>query len=374
MAFWRRQGDPRGRKPWFGYWWVWLLILGGLSGCEQPAVDPRVIVAPVKVQTVQLAQSSPQVSFPAVAAAADKSRLSFRIPGEVIRIHINPGEKVKAGQLLAQLDPTDYKLAVDDAQAKYDVADSQYRRSAKLVKRGFLSQSQFDELKAQRRIALAQLSLNKLRLTFTELRAPFDGVISRIPAEAFENVQAGQGIMNIHRTDRVDIIIQAPDMIYSQSTAVEVQASKPGAQVILNDRTAYQAYLKEFTTEPDPELGSFLVTLTMPMPPQQFILDGMPVEVRADAQKLNIYQQNEAVIPIEAIFNQDGDPIGRENKFVWVVDAERQVAKRRVVIDKLVPQGARLRAGLEAGEQIVVAGGNRLQEGQQISIVGSEAE
>ncbi|UXI02837.1 efflux RND transporter periplasmic adaptor subunit [Photobacterium sp. TY1-4] len=345
-----------------------------LNGCGQQGVEARVVVAPVKVQSVQLAQSSPQLSFPAVAAAADKSRLSFRIPGEVTRIHINPGEKVKAGQLLAQLDTTDYRLAVDDAQAKYDVADSQYRRSAKLVKRGFLSQSQFDELKAQRRIALAQLNLNKLRLTFTELRAPFDGVISRIPVEQFENVQAGQGIMNIHRMDWVDIIIQAPDMIYSQSTAVEVQQSKPGAQVILSDGAAYQARLKEFTTEPDPELGSFLVTLTMPMPPQQFILDGMPVEVRADAQKLKIYQHNEVVIPIEAVFNQDGDPLSSENKFVWVVGDENRVAKRRVVFDKVIPQGARLRAGVEAGEQIVVAGGNRLQDGQQVSIVDSEAE
>ncbi|MEJ2762459.1 efflux RND transporter periplasmic adaptor subunit [Photobacterium sp. MCCC 1A19761] len=345
-----------------------------LNGCGQQAVEARVVVAPVKVQSVQLAQSSPQLSFPAVAAAADKSRLSFRIPGEVTRIHIKPGEKVKAGQLLAQLDTTDYRLAVDDAQAKYDVADSQYRRSATLVKRGFLSQSQFDELKAQRRIALAHLNLNKLRLTFTELRAPFDGVISRIPVEQFENVQAGQGIMNIHRMDWVDIIIQAPDMIYSQSTAVEVQQSKPGAQVILSDGTAYEARLKEFTTEPDPELGSFLVTLTMPMPPQQFILDGMPVEVRADAQKLKIYQQNEVVIPIEAVFNQDGDPLSPENKFVWVVGDENRVAKRRVVFDKVIPQGARLRAGVEAGEQIVVAGGNHLQDGQQVSIVDSEAE
>lgn len=125
-------------------------VLGGtilLAGCEKPAVEPRTIVAPVSVAEVRMAESAPQLTFPAVAAAADKSSLSFRVQGEVSFIAVRPGDQVKKGQLLARLDPIDYKLEVDDAQAKFNVADSQYRRSAKLVKQGFLPQSQFDELK-----------------------------------------------------------------------------------------------------------------------------------------------------------------------------------------------------------------------------------
>lgn len=207
------------------------------------------------------------------------------------RIAVGPSDFVKKGQLLAELDPTDYQLEVDDAQAKYNVADSQYRRSAKLVDKGFLAQSQFDELRAQRKIAQARLKLAKLNLTFTKLTAPFDGVISRVPIEQFENVQVGQQVMNIHSTKMVDILIQAPDLIYSQSSAVDIEKSQPGARVVMTDGTEYKALLKEFTTEPDPESGSFLVTLTMPMPEGRFILDGMAVEVRADAQKLKIYKK-----------------------------------------------------------------------------------
>lgn len=344
----------------------------GLTGCEKPAVEERVIVAPVAVATVQMAESAPQLTFPAVAAAANKSSLSFRVQGEISRISVRPGDRVKKGQLLARLDPVDYTLEVDDARAKFNVADSQYRRSAKLVKQGFLPQSQFDELKAQRRIAKARLDLAKLNLTFTELRAPFDGVISRVPVEQFENMQVGQTVMNLHLTDAVDVIIQAPDMIYSQSTAVEVQDSAPGARIVLEDGTEYNARLKEFTTEPDPELGSFLVTLTMPMPKDRFILDGMAVEVKADAQKLKIYRRDEPVIPLEAIFNEDGDDLEKANKFVWVVGNDNTVSKRKVVTDKVVPQGVRLLSGLQANEVIVVEGANRLHEGQQVRIVNKE--
>ncbi|MDV5171571.1 efflux RND transporter periplasmic adaptor subunit [Photobacterium rosenbergii] len=351
-------------------------VLGGvmvLAGCEKAAVEPRTVVAPVSVAEVRMAQAAPQLTFPAVAAAADKSSLSFRVQGEVSFIAVRPGDQVKKGQLLARLDPTDYKLEVDDAQAKFNVADSQYRRSAKLVKQGFLPQSQFDELKAQRRIAKARLDYAKLNLTFTELKAPFAGVVSRVPVEQFENVQAGQLVMNLHLADQVDILIQAPDMIYSQSTAIEMEESHPGATILLEDGTEYKAFLKEFTTEPDPSLGSFLVTLTMPMPEDRFILDGMAVEVKADAQKLKVYRQGEPVIPLEAIFNEDGDELNMDNKFVWVVNDDNTVTKRKVVTDKVVPEGVRLLEGLEAGEHIVIEGANRLREGQSVTIVDKEA-
>ncbi|RWX55407.1 efflux RND transporter periplasmic adaptor subunit [Photobacterium chitinilyticum] len=345
-----------------------------LQGCEKPAVEERQVVQPVSVDVVALAEAAPQLTFPAVAAAADKSSLSFRIQGEVTRIAVGPSDFVKKGQLLAELDPTDYQLEVDDAQAKYNVADSQYRRSAKLVDKGFLAQSQFDELRAQRKIAQARLKLAKLNLTFTKLTAPFDGVISRVPIEQFENVQVGQQVMNIHSTKMVDILIQAPDLIYSRSSAVDIEKSQPGARVVMSDGTEYKALLKEFTTEPEPESGSFLVTLTMPMPKGRFILDGMAVEVRADAQKLKIYKKGEPVIPLEAIFNEDGDDLSRTEKFVWVVNDNKTVTKRRVATNKVVPEGVRLLAGLDEGEIIVVAGGNRLREGQQVKVIAKEAE
>jgi len=339
-----------------------------LQGCEKAIVEPRQKVQLVKVETVQLAADTARLSFPAVAVAADKSNLSFRLQGEVTSVRVRPGDKVSAGQVLAQLDPTYYRLEVDDAKAEYAIADSQYRRSSKLVDQGYIAPSQFDELKAQRRIAKARLDIATLNLSFTELKAPFSGVISHVPIQQFENVQVGQQVMNIHSSTTVDIQLQAPDIIYSKSSAVEVEASRPGAKVITADGMEYKAHLKEFTTEPDPQVGSFVITLTMPMPADRFILDGMAVEVRADAQKLKIYKANEPFIPLEAILNEDGDDLNSTQKFVWVVNSDNTVVKRQIITDKVVNEGVRLSSGLAVGEKIVVAGGNRLREGQSVKI------
>jgi RND family efflux transporter MFP subunit len=352
---------------------VALITLASLQACVKPVVEPRQKVQLVKIDTVKLAKEAPQLTFPAVAVAADKSTLSFRLQGEVIRIMIQPGDRVTKGQLLAQLDHTDYQLEVDDAQAQYNVANSQYRRSAKLVGKGYIAPSEIDELKAKRRIAKARLDISKLNLTFTQLTAPFEGVVSYVPIKQFENVTIGQQVMNMHSTETVNIQLQAPDLIYSQSSAVDIEATKPGAKIITADGAEYDATLKEFTTEPDPDAGSFIVTLTMPMPKDKLILDGMAVSVRADAQKLNIYKKNEPFIPFEAIFNEDGDDLASTEKFVWIVNDNNTVSKRQIVTDKLVAEGVRLHSGLAAGEKIIVAGGNRLREGQSIEIINSEA-
>lgn len=340
-----------------------------LQGCEKPLIEPRQKVQLVKVKTVQLAEDTARLSFPAVAVAADKSSLSFRLQGEVTAVTVRPGDQVAEGQVLAQIDPTYYRLELDDAKAEYAIADSQYRRSAKLVDQGYIAPSQFDELKAQRRIAKARLDIAKLNLSFTELKAPFAGVISHIPIQQFENVQVGQQVMNIHSSTTVDVQLQAPDIIYSKTTAPQVEASKPGAKIITADGSEYDARLKEFTTEPDPEVGSFVITLTMPMPKDRFILDGMAVEVRADAQKLKIYKRNEPFIPLEAILNEDGDDLNMTQKFVWVVNNDNTVSKRQIITDKVVNNGVRLLSGLAVGDVIVVAGGNRLREGQSIKII-----
>ncbi|QFI37265.1 efflux RND transporter periplasmic adaptor subunit [Moritella marina ATCC 15381] len=344
-------------------------VITALQGCDKPIIEPRQKVQLVEVTTVQLAEDSARLSFPAVAVAADKSSLSFRLQGEVTKVTVRPGDQVVAGQLLAQLDPTYYRLEVDDAKAEYAIADSQYRRSAKLVDQGYIAPSQFDELKAQRRIAKARLDIAQLNLSFTELKAPFSGIISHVPIQQFENVQVGQQVMNIHSSTTVDIQLQAPDIIYSKSSATEIEDSKPGAKIITADGHEYDAHLKEFTTEPDPEVGSFVITLTMPMPADRFILDGMAVEVRADAQKLKIYKQDEPFIPFEAIINEDGDDLNLTQKFVWVVNSDNTVSKRLIVTEKVVNNGVRLSAGLTVGEKVVIAGGNRLREGQSVKIL-----
>ena len=347
-----------------------LVMLAGCGG-EPQYVDfgtPKVKVVDLSSQSVV----EDRLYFPAVANAAERSHLSFRVAGEISRLYVKEGDQLKQGDLIAELDPTDYQLAVDNASARYSVVDSQYKRSKPLVDKGLLAKSQFDEIAANRQIAYAELELAKLRLSFTKLHAPVDGIISRVNADQFENIQVGQQVVNIHSIDSVEVLIQLPDRLYTNQPN-QATLSKIQAVVKVPSGNQYSARIKEFTTEPDPATGTFTVTLSMPMPEQEYILDGMPVEVTSKGEDVGLKLNLGVQIPIEAIFNGDGDDLDKENKYVWRLNSDSTVTKQQVIVGKASKDLVQILDGLNQDQTVVVAGLSRLREGMQVQVIKQEA-
>lgn len=113
---------------------VSILVLAAIiSGCSKPEVGTREEVPKVRVTEIGKTELKNSLYFPALAMAADRSHLSFRVAGEISSIDLKEGDFVKKGDVLAALEPTDYQLAVDNAQARFGVIDSQFRRSSPLV-------------------------------------------------------------------------------------------------------------------------------------------------------------------------------------------------------------------------------------------------
>ncbi|CAH0525719.1 efflux RND transporter periplasmic adaptor subunit [Vibrio hippocampi] len=349
------------------------VVVLALVGCETAPVEPRNEVPKVKVANISTQDLKSQLYFPAIARAADRSQLSFRVNGEISVIDLNEGDFVKKGQVLAKLDPTDYQLDVDNAQASFNVVDSQYRRSSPLVAKGLLAQSQFDEIAAQRAYARAELDLAKLRLSYTQLIAPVDGVISRVSAEQFENVKIGQQVVNIHSIEAVEIVLQLPDS-YSLNQPHDDKNGGITAVVRVPSGNEYTAYLKEFTTEPDPALGTYTATLAMPMPEDEFVLDGMAVDVTSAAADVGLKLNTGVNAPIEAVFNQDGDSLNSHEKYVWVLNQDNTVSKQKVVTGKVTSARIQIIDGLSQQQPIVVAGLSRLREGIEVEVISQEAK
>jgi RND family efflux transporter MFP subunit len=350
-----------------------LLIGATLVGCSKPEVGERNEAPKVRVAEIGRTELKSRLYFPALASAADRSHLSFRVAGEINSIDLKEGDFVNRGDVLAALEPTDYQLAVDNAQARYNVINSQYRRSSPLVKKGLLAQSQFDEIAAQRAYARAELDLAKLRLSFTELKAPVDGIISRVSAEKFENVQIGQQVVNIHSVEEVEVVVQMPDS-FSLNQPKHKDVTDIEALVRVPSGNEYTASLKEFTTEPDPALGTFTATLVLPMPENEFILDGMAVDVTSKAKDVGINFGVGVSVPIEAVFNQDGDSLAANEKFVWVVNGDSTVTKQKVTTGKVSQSTIQILNGLEQSQQIVIAGIARLREGMKVEVLPQEAK
>lgn len=352
---------------------VALLCISVLIGCEREADYLDFGLPKVKVASVGSEFSGDSLFFPAVANAAERAHLSFRVAGEISQLNVKEGDKVAKGDVIAVLDPTDYQLDVDNASAKYTVVDSQYRRSKPLVDKGLLAKSQFDEIAANRQIALAELQLAKLRLSFTQLLAPVDGVISRVAVDQFENIQVGQQVVNIHSLDNVEVVIQLPDRLYARQPE-QAKLEKIDAVVRVPSGNEYSATIKEFTTEPDPSTGTFTVTLSMPMPEEEYILDGMAVEVTSRGENAGLNLSAGVQVPIEAIFNADGDALARSETFIWRLDDDGTVSKQAVVTGKATKTSVQILEGLEAGQQVVIAGLGKLTQGMQVEVIAKEAQ
>lgn len=337
-----------------------------LSGCERStgqADEPT--VRPVKLFTVNAGGSGVIRQFPAVAEPSENARLTFRVSGKLTQVLVRPGQTVGAGELLATLDNTDYALRLEQAKARFELAKTQYQRAERLLQQKLAPQSVFDEAKAQFQVAKADLKTSETALSYTELHAPFSGIISRQLVDNHENVAAQQPILELQLRDSVDIVIQVPeDVISNVKKDLDYQ---PEVVFDSHPQYRYRARVKEWDARPDPATNSYKVVFTMPNPQDFNLLSGMTANVIAEMDKVSRNETPVSYIPLSAIFSPPQQSIAGQEQFVWVYDASsQQVSRRQVWVGELTSAGLAITHGLTTGEQIVSAGVQHLTEGQQV--------
>lgn len=335
-----------------------------LTGCSKPDVDGEVATPSVVVLAIESQGEQTANYFPAIAKAADLTPISFRIGGEIMTLDVKDGQRVKEGDVLATLDDRDYVINVENAQASYDVVNSQFNRSQPLVEKELLAQSQFDEIRAKRAIAKAELDLAKLRLSFTKLVAPFDSVVSRLDVDNFQTVGPGEFLFNIHKIQNIEVLVQIPDQLVIGNLNPEVTVNP---QVKTASGNIYEADLKEFTSEPDPSTGTYTVTLTMPMPSEETILDGMALEVTNYASVDDFSMESMVLLPVEAVRSPDNMPIDSSGSHVWVLNDDNTVTKKQVSLGRFHLNEIEITEGVSVDDTVVIAGNAQLRDGMTVN-------
>lgn len=342
-----------------------LLIL--LTACSRSEPPPQAEVArPAKIFTVAGPNQLMLRSFPGEVQASDEANLAFRVRGRLVEFPANRGIEVNEGDLLAKLDPADYRAALNQAQAQYDLAVAQFDRAAELVDRQLVSQAEFDQREALMKVRQSDLTKAINNLDYTQLFAPFDGVVARRLAENFENVTAGQVVLILQTAKMVDVIVDVPESIVARVARVRTERPKEPVQVRFgstSERT-YTAMYKEHETNADPATLTFKVTFSLPVPDDLNVLPGMSATVTADLSKFFPGQAAATLVPIEAVFSAEDQPLDSDLRQVWVVDPETMRATRRdVKVGTLTSQSIAILEGLEPDEMIVAAGVNAVREG-----------
>ncbi len=340
------------------------VLAAALSACGRGEPPPPPEVArPVKVITLEAPSNTLERSFPGVVRAAERVELAFQVPGKLQELPAKQGNEVEKGELLAALDPRDYRSDLSAAQSNFIEAKSNYERGQELVKDGFISKVDFDRLKARFGTTRSELEKAKKALEDTRLIAPFAGRVARRYVENFQEVQAKEPVVSLQDVSVLEIVVNAPERLIARKQEVGSELLRITATFDTVPGQKFELTIKEFATEADPQTQTFEYVTVMPRPQGMNILPGMTGMVHAFRPGFGGPDLGALAIPaIAVVADNEGKP------FVWVVDRETNTVQRRDVETGDLTGAADIKivSGLEAGDTVAVAAVTQLREGMEI--------
>jgi RND family efflux transporter MFP subunit len=351
-----------------------LLLATVVSCAEQEEAAAPLPTRPVKTFVVDGGGADTMRTFPGRVDASQRAELSFRVPGRLQEILIKEGDRVEAGQVLARLDPTDYRLVYEDRKATFDNSKSNYDRAKELVADGNISRMDFDRMEASFRSSSAALSQAEKDLEYTVLKSPFRGRVAQRKVENFEEVQAKQTIFSLQNTNQLDIIIDVPESVVRMVRSIDEEHRSVSANDRVSVTRAYAVFEgrpnerfplkpKEIATKADAQTQTFRATFTMDSPGNFTVLPGMTTTVVLDLGELIDDQGIVKRVPVRAV---QGDSSLKPR--VWVLDPETMtVSGQAVTIGRMSGGMVEVTEGLAGGVEIVAVGAPYLAEGMKVS-------
>ncbi|NAZ97833.1 efflux RND transporter periplasmic adaptor subunit [Vibrio toranzoniae] len=332
-----------------------LLLAGYLAGCDKVQSEENVqVVKPVKLFKVPLQTDVGLDNFIAKIDATDRAALSFNVGGDIETFSVRMGQEVKKGQVLAVLDATDYRIAVDAAQAKFDLANSQYKQASELYSKKLVSTDYYDQAVNTFTAAQVELDQAKTNLGYTTLVAPFDGVVSMVFGKQYQLIAEKQPVLNILNHSEMDVTFSIPVSKLEDRSVQDLISSNMWVVMDSHRGIRIPTRFKEISTQPDEDTNSFQAVVSIKKPEDIKLLSGMTAQVEVEKSK----PDNGVGIVDSAWLNKQAD-----HGELWRYDPESQlISKVKVTLDN---QGNVI-DGLSSGDLIVEAGVGGLSDGQQV--------
>jgi RND family efflux transporter MFP subunit len=338
-----------------------------LTACEQkPEPD---VLRPVRSLVIETHLSGDLIALTGQLHARDETKLAFRLSGKLIQSSVNVGDRVKAGQILAQLDAATERHTRNAAQADHaaalallDQTTAAEKRFGTLLKEKAVSQAEYEEAVRQLKAAQAQVTATRaklnsaeVQLSYAELKADAIGVITAKGVELGEVVQAGQMVFVLAHQEGRDAVFDMPAQIIRDGMSLRQEID-----VWLADNPAIKTmgYVREISPQANPSTRTYPVKVGLEsLPPGMFL--GSTVVGRV---KLRAGTQIE--IPSSALMMRG------THSAVWVIDPHSYtVQKRDVEVARFHQNAVVIASGLESGERIVTAGAQSLHPGQRVTLL-----
>lgn len=355
-----------------------LALLGAatLAACGAEAPPAEAPLRPVRTLKVGSDSIAMDRTLAGVARAAVEARLSFRVGGTIERVGVAVGDRVPRGQWMARLDPTDFELRVEQAEASVAQArallrraGADYERVRALYENNNASKSELDagrasaeSAQAQVEAAEKQLEQARQQLAYATLSAPFAGAVAAVDVEVNENVRSGQQIFLLTGGESIEIETAVPEGLIRQvAVGQEVRVEFPA----LRGRE-FGGTVTEVGVAVTGSSATFDVVARLDGEVSE-VRSGMAAEITFPLERSG----DRLVVPAVSV-GED-----RQGRFVFVLEAESEgqgVVQRRAVTVGMPSEaltGIEILDGLSEGEVVVTAGVRRLSDGMRVRIEGA---
>ncbi|MEZ9904453.1 efflux RND transporter periplasmic adaptor subunit [Vibrio breoganii] len=336
-----------------------------LSACQQIESTPKLASKPQRsIQVVELKDPSFKSTkqFTGVVHSQEKAGVAFRVPGTINELLVNKGDSVKKGQTIARLDPHDYQVALEELEARMLEAKSAHKLAKAELAR--IEQAIEDDAIAgvnlDRAISGYERSLSAVKvvqkniqraedtLSYTELKAPFSGVIGSVNYEQHEQILPGIAVVSLQNNDELEVDIDVPENLIH-----EFKSDQPVQVTWYQAKEPLLATVSEIATEPHLIKQTYTVTMTLDKP-SDVIFPGKSVTVLANLSLVD----SSYCVPYSAL-------LGNKNDMRVHVVEEGIIAPRSVDLDSIDANTACIKGDFSTGDQVVISGTHYLEEGDK---------
>jgi len=335
-----------------------LIAILGLSACGDGAdIKTAADAAPVRVATVETASSAEALRAVGIVTPVDEVRLAFKTGGVIQAIHVEQGDRVRRGQLLATLADDEVAAAVAQAQAIADKSARDLARGQALFADEVATREQVEDLETARSVAAAGLRTALFNARHARIEAPGDGIVQRRLAEPDELVAAGQPVLVIGNTGGGWIVRAA----LSDRDVVRVKAGT-AAEVTLDafPGRKFAATVTEIAAAADPQTGTYELKLAIDPQGEHFVQGLVAKVVIADQGAAGV-----PVVPVTALLEADG-----RAAVVYVVAEGGHARRVAVQTGRLLGERIEIVMGLSPGDRVVTEGAAWLNDNDAVRVLG----
>ncbi len=284
--------------------------------------------------------------------------------GFLQNIYVDEGQFVKAGQVLFRIMPQMYEAELQRAEAEAKAANIEFQNAKALADKNVVSKSEQALAQAKYEQAKAEVAMAKLHLSFTEIRAPFDGTIDRIPKKLGSLIDEGELLTSLSDNSQMFAYfnVSEPEYLQYQTDSKDRGDSQVSLLLANNERLKYKGKVEVIESEFDPETGNIAFRAKFPNN-DKLLRNGETGKV-----EMTVPVKNAIVIPQKATYEI------QDKMYVFVVGNDNKLKSREITITGDLPDLYVVKSGLTATDKILLEGVQKAKDDDKIEYVYQKPE